>query len=211
MKLLTEYLSYLPASRQPLSADVGVVKGKEYTYLFDVGANEESIRLVTEIRGKKRIVLSHFHYDHTDNLRCPALLEELLSGQTELFVSEYTKQHLGVLYGTVVTEPLAFCDGVTVEILPMPASHARGCLILNVNRETAFFGDAMYAMTKNGEAVYNAQLLKEEIDRLDQLPAETLLLSHREPMAQPKERVLHTLKKIYEARHRSQPYIRVED
>lgn len=211
MKTLTKYCFYLPASEQPLSADVGVVTGEEYTYVFDVGANEESLRLITGIRGKKRIVLSHFHYDHTDNLLRPALREELLSGQTELFVSAYTKQHLDISCGTVVTEPLVFCDGVTVELLPMPSSHARGCLVMNVNRELTFFGDAMYAMTKNKEAVYNAQLLQEEIDRLSRLQTQTILLSHRDPIAQPKERVLHTLQKIYEARHRSQPYIRVEE
>ena len=37
---ITEQISYIKASDEPLSADVILVEGKEYLYVFDVGNNE---------------------------------------------------------------------------------------------------------------------------------------------------------------------------
>ena len=38
---ITDNISYIPASKNPLSADVVIIEGEEYLYLFDVGNNEE--------------------------------------------------------------------------------------------------------------------------------------------------------------------------
>lgn len=61
-------ISYLKASENPLSADVGVIKGDTRTWFFDVGSNEGAYRLITEEMNKTGIVISHFHPDHMGNL-----------------------------------------------------------------------------------------------------------------------------------------------
>ena len=37
---ITKEISYITSSTEPLSAEVGIIEGKEYVYLFDVGNNK---------------------------------------------------------------------------------------------------------------------------------------------------------------------------
>ena len=57
---LTERISYIPASKHPLSADVVLVEGDEYLYVFDVGNNEQVAEYVNAISKKKKVILSEF-------------------------------------------------------------------------------------------------------------------------------------------------------
>ena len=54
-------ISRLKSSENPLSADVYFVYGKEYTYIIDVGANEQALELVSDTQNKK-IIITHFHH-----------------------------------------------------------------------------------------------------------------------------------------------------
>ena len=67
------------ASDHPLSADVFFVQGREYTYVVDVGSNDEAFEAVASIP-KKKIIITHFHADHADNLRRRE--SECLDGET---------------------------------------------------------------------------------------------------------------------------------
>lgn len=99
-------------------------------------------------------------------------------------------------------------DGVHLEIIPMPSTHAKGCLALMVDDEYLFMGDATYPMQKDGHTVFNSQLLKAQIDLLASLPADKLLLSHDDKFIRPKKVVLRQLGAVYGKRSKDDPYIR---
>ena len=65
---ITEQISYIKSSDNPLSADVSLVDGQEYLYVFDVGNNEKVAEYLNAIPKKKRVILSHFHTDHMGTL-----------------------------------------------------------------------------------------------------------------------------------------------
>ena len=54
-RFITEYISYLPAGSQPLSADVGIIEGKEFLYLFDVGADETVAEFLNTLPKEKKL------------------------------------------------------------------------------------------------------------------------------------------------------------
>lgn len=115
----------------------------------------------------------------------------------------------GMPHDVTVRERIRISDGVRIEIIPMPSTHAKGCLAMMVDDEYLFMGDASYGMRKDGSVVFNAQLLKEEIELLESLPADKLLLSHERRFVRPKEVVLRQMKAVYVKREKSSPYITV--
>lgn len=81
---LSERVSYIKATEEPLSADVGLVFGDSCLWLYDVGNNP---LITAELRGidlPKAAVLSHFHPDHTG-----ALAD---AGAKRVYLSAYTKK-----------------------------------------------------------------------------------------------------------------------
>ena len=81
--------------------------------------------------------------------------------------------------------------------------------MMMVNDEYAFIGDSSYCMTKDGRACYNAQLLKDEIELLERIPADKLLVSHDRKFVRSKAVVLRQLSSIYSHRTADSPYIYV--
>ena len=193
---LTDHISYLKATRTPLSADVGVIRGTCFTWLFDVGSSEETADFLQNLPGEKILVLSHFHPDHIANWsRIPH--REMYQGVNTY---GYTKS------GTVVDRELVIEDGISFRLLPLPSSHAKGSLLLAVE-EYAFLGDATYCTNKKGNLVYNAQLLQEELQVLKGLDVRYFLLSHDEVFCHEKEEVIEELTRIYARREKSNSYI----
>lgn len=212
-------VSYIESTSDPLSAEVGVIRGKEKIWLYDVGnsgeAREEIRNLISPAQGiggtppplfspvsalPCGVVLSHFHPDHIGNLSgLPDPLELYVGGNTW----KYTKK------GTVVTSDLYLEDGCTLHLFPLPSTHAKGSLGLEVDGEYAFLGDGLYPGRKGGRAVYNAQLLKYGIDVLKSLKAHTFLISHGNPFFQGKEETIRKLEEIFSGRENNQPYIEV--
>lgn len=191
---INENISYIEASRDPLSADIGIIRTENAVWLFDVGNGDESI---LSLDGEYRVVLSHFHADHAGNI------EKIR--KSALFVSKETYCH--VKTGNIVGSDLCV-DGV--HIFPIPSSHAKGCLGLEVG-SFAFVGDALYGMEKNRKYVYNAQKLKEEINVLKALKAEKLLVSHFDGMVREKSDVISELETIYRKRISYSPFIEVNE
>ena len=62
---INDKISYIKASENPLSADVGIINVCGATWLYDVGSNEDITKLLC---GEYNVVLSHFHTDHIGNI-----------------------------------------------------------------------------------------------------------------------------------------------
>ena len=191
--IINERISYIEATEEPLSADIGIIRCGDTEWLYDVG---NDLRSLDGLDGEYNVVLSHFHQDHTGSL------DKVLTG--ELYVSGETFRHTG--RGTVVTGELTIGD---LRIFQIPSSHTKGCLGLEVGNEYAFVGDALYCKAKDGHYAYNAQLLKDEIEVLKELKASKLLVSHFKGLVRPKDEVIAELEQIYSKREKNNPDIRV--
>ena len=190
---INDRISYIEASDDPLSADIGIIQSDGVTWLYDVG---NDVRSIAGLEDHYNVVLSHFHQDHTGNIH--------RLRTREVLVSKETRGH--VQLGTVVSEDLYIGD---MHVFPIPSSHTKGSLGLEVAGEFAFIGDALYSKVREGCYVYNATLLKDEIEVLKKLKAPFLLVSHYRGLIRPKGDVIAELEEIYGTREKNNPEIRV--
>ena len=195
---INDRISYLPGREEPLSSEVVIIKGDKYTWVYDVGAGEEALSYINEKCGEKCIVLSHFHNDHTENLR----------GITyhKLYQGAYTRKHTGE--GDVVEKEITITDGVKITLFPIPCSHAKGCVGLIVDDTYAFVGDAIYPAKKNEELFYNVSLLAQEIALLKETKTEYFGVSHKPNFVYKKKAILAFLESVYRRRKLEEAYIR---
>lgn len=192
--IINEKISYIEASENPLSADIGIIRDNGITWLYDVGNGDNK---VDEPNQRYNVVLSHFHKDHTGNIEKIQI--------NELFVSKETFKHIHK--GTIVRDSILTGN---LHIFPLPSSHTQGCLGLEIDNTYAFVGDALYCKAKDGFYIYNAQLLKEEIDVLKSLCASFLLVSHFDGLVRKKDDVIDELEMIYKMREKNNPYIKIK-
>lgn len=230
---INEYISYIPATEIPISSDVGIIYGKNCTYVFDVGSIPESLDFLHSLNGNIKIVISHFHADHTWWLTRHKPGEEgMLPGDTlsltyepvkyeKLYIGKGTERYLPD--GEMIREPYIIWDEITdregkplkLEILPMPSSHSKGSLALVVNDEYIFMGDSTYCRyIPKREGVedhveYNVQKLKEQIELLKSIKAEKCLISHEKRIMRPKKVVIRQLESIYAGRQPGENVIRL--
>lgn len=224
---LTDRIHYLQMSNDPLSADVIAVRGDSAWWIFDVGACDEAAQFINElprilvddvsnlakrdngVRLAKNVVISHFHRDHLLNVQrmCGG---EISLDIDALYVGAYTSKTFGEIEGVaknVVMEPLSFDDGVQIQILPMPNSHAKGSLALIVD-DYVFLGDATYPMVGHGSPdVYNVQILGEQIKLLKTLTPTRFCLSHKRGLVRDKTSVIQFLESVYARRQKNENYI----
>lgn len=191
---ISKKISYIPCSEDPLSADIGIIREKETVWLYDVGNGERSI---SGLKDSYHIVLSHFHQDHVGNLG--------KFRAEKLHVSRETYRH--IRQGTIVDSEFSIGN---LHIFPLPSSHAKGCLGLEIDGKYAFVGDALYGKMKGDCCVYNAQLLKEQIAALKRLQAPYLLVSHVPGLVREKDAVIAELEAIYETREHNNAMILVK-
>ena len=189
---ISDKISYIECSEDPLSADIGIIRDGEETWLFDVG---NDIRNLEGLSEKYNIVLSHFHLDHVGSLDHV--------GIKTLYVSRETQKHVKP-QGVIVEEDVTVGN---LHIFPLRSSHAKGSLGLEVDGTYAFVGDALYCKAKNGKYCYNAQLLREEIDKLKALKATYLLASHHPGLIRNRDEVIAELEEIYAKREQGNPEI----
>ena len=181
---ISDNISYIPATEAPLSADIGIIRDGAGTWLYDVGNDPQAI---ADLTGKYNVVLSHFHEDHTGNL-------QKLNIQS-LYVSGETRRHTGM--GTVVTGDLYFG---ALHLFPLPSSHCKGCLGLEIDKTYAFVGDALYCKTKNGAYTFSVQLVHDLLAVLKKLTAPDLLVSHFPGMIRPRADVIAEFEALYAMR-----------
>ena len=193
---INDRISYIKATGKPLSADVGIVEGDEFIWIFDVGADESVPISLNKIQKPKNAVISHFHPDHMKNLEHVDLNEVYLGANT----FKYAKR------GKVVDEDVFINDGAEIHLFPLPSSHAKGSVGMETG-DYAFLGDAIYSTMKQGKVCYNASVLKEEIAVLKNLSAKFFLISHDEKFVCLKEEIIAKLEEIYSKRDPKESYI----
>ena len=193
---VTARISYIKATEKPLSADVGIFEGDESVWIFDVGADASVPKSLNKIPKPKNAVISHFHPDHMSNLEHVDLNGIYLGTNT----FKYAKR------GTVVDKDVFIDDGIAIHIFPLPSSHAKGSLGMEIG-DYAFLGDATYSTMKQGKVCYNVSVLKEEIAVLKNLSAKFFLISHDEKFIRPKEEIIEELEEIYKKRDPKESYI----
>ena len=231
---LTDRIQYLQVSYEPLSADVVAVRGDSAWWIFDVGACDMAVDFINALprnpvnesasRGslensdsvapvanplKKNIVISHFHRDHLLNVVRHCNGEVLLDFDT-LYVGSHASKVVGEMSDrekVTVAAPLSFDDGMHIEILPIPNSHAKGSLALVVD-DFVFLGDATYPMVGHGEPdVYNVQILEQQIKMLKSLSASRFCLSHKRGLVRDKSSVIQFLESVLARRQKNENYI----
>lgn len=184
---ITDKISYIAASEAPLSADIGIIRTGGKTWLYDVGNGEKPI---SGLNGRFHVVLSHFHLDHAGNL---SRMEA-----DALYLSKWTCDHLP---REAVSGNIHFVKESTtigsLRIFPLPSSHAKGCLGMEIDETYAFVGDTLYSRTKNGRCFYNTQLLQDEIKVLKALRCPYLLVSHFPGLIRRREEAIAELEAIY--------------
>ena len=192
--IINEKISYIECSDDPLSADIGIIRDGDAVWLYDVGSDE---RAISELTGNYNVVLSHFHQDHTGNIGKLNI--------KEAFVSPETKRH--VQMGTVADKDIYIGN---LHIFPLPSSHCKGCLGLEVEETYAFVGDALYSKFRDGYYIFNAQLVKDAIAVLKKLKAPYLLVSHFGGMVRCRDEVIAELTELYQDRGKNSPEIKVK-
>ena len=192
---ITDRISYIKATEKPLSADVGIIEGDEFCWIFDVGADESVPISLNKIPKQKNAVISHFHPDHMSNLEHVDLNEIFLGANT----FKYAK------IGKIIDKDVFIDDGIKIHIFPLPSSHAKGSLGMEVC-DYAFLGDGIYSTTKQGRVCYNASVLKDEISVLKNLSAKFFLISHDEEFIKSKEDIISKLEEIYAKRDPKESY-----
>jgi len=238
---ISDRISYIKASDNPLSADVILVDGQDYLYVFDVGNNEQVAEYLNAIPKKKRVILSHFHTDHMGNIGRVRWENVFFGANTEKYFQHYIPDYAaqrfaelpaalaGALTEDVVAEgdgiikevplfpryvtvfeAIKISDGISIEIHHVPNSHSKGSLLLQVNGEYIFIGDSLYSKVEEDTYVYNAQLLKEEMELLKKLQGSRIFSSHEARPLKAKEGVLRFLEQIYAKREKNTAYIRVD-
>ncbi len=200
---ITDNISYLPPTRNPLSANVVFIRGESGTWIYDVGASKLAEETINEIEGKKNIVISHFHQDHIANISNIKF--------DKLYVGGFTKKHLtdGTVVEASVDFPLNLESSIQLKTFCLPSTHAKGCLILQCD-DYAFVGDGTYCTEKNGRRLYNPQLLQQTISVLEKMDCSYICPSHERQFVQPRERIINLLKNIYSKRNKDEAFIYVD-
>jgi len=197
VNVLTERISYLPASPSPLSADVILIHGDNHEWIYDVGSNDEAFQYIESIKKDKIVVISHFHADHTENLKRITF--------SKMYCGDYTKKNFGI--GNEVILPITFDDGIKLTLFPIPSSHSKGAIGIAVGNQYALLGDSVYSMSKSGKAAYNLNYLKDMISTLENLDVERFLLSHKSGLEVEKAKLIADLRAIYAKRDARQQYL----
>ena len=87
-----------------------------------------------------------------------------------------------------------------LHLFPLPSSHCKGCLGLEVEGRYAFVGDALYCKTKNGAYTFSVQLVHDLLAVLKRLTAPDLLVSHFPGMVRPRAEVIAEFEVLYAMR-----------
>lgn len=163
MKQIASRIWQIPSVSEPLSSDAFIIEGDARYYVFDVGASDAAFEAIAALRKPVTVILSHFHRDHTENMKRLAL--------DEVLVGARTRKQLGC--GTLVDAPLTIRDGVEIVVRPCVSPHAPGCLIATVDDTHTFIGDLHYARPGTGQGEAKGML-----NELKRLETGTFIVSH---------------------------------
>ena len=165
MNLIAARIKYLPATSDPLSADVYFIEGDKYCYLYDVGNDDNSLHYINQISKEKIIVLSHYHKDHTGNIADVHY--------RDLYVGKKTYEAIGK--GIIVEDAFTINDGVKIEIAQCVSPHTEGSLIITVDNEYTLIADLYF--TRPPFDKDNAMKMLESLRNID---TKYFVISHQE-------------------------------
>ena len=179
MSTIGEKIKYLPATNDPLSADVYCVEGDQYCYVYDVGNDARSLRYINQIGKEKVVILSHYHKDHTGNI------EEI--PYHALYVGTKTYEVIGK--GTVVEDTLTIHDGVRIDVSHCVSPHTDGSLILTVDHQYTFIADLYFTRPP-----VDGEKARKMIESLRGIDTACFVISHQENYKViPKEKLIEEL------------------
>lgn len=193
MIVINDYISYVESSENPLSSMVYIIKGSNYNYIFDVGASKEAREIIKNINNRK-IIISHFHTDHMENLKF------FTNDIDNLYIGDYTKKILG--YGNLLNDKIEINDGINLKIIPIQNCHAKGSLCVIINDKYLLIGDSL----DGNRYGFNVTLLNSLIKFLKNNTFEYVLTSHSKDILK-KEDVIKELEYYYSNRDKNKPYI----
>ena len=165
MNTISGKIKYLPATNDPLSADVYCIEGDKYCYVYDVGNDDRSLRYINQIGKEKVIVLSHHHKDHTGNI--------VDLHYRDLYVGKKTYESIGK--GIIIEDKLTINDGVKIEIAHCVSPHTDGSLIITVDNEYTLIADLYFTRPP-----FDEEKAMKMIDFLRNIDTQYFVISHQE-------------------------------
>lgn len=165
MNVITDYIKYLPATDDPLSADVYFIEGEKFCYIYDVGNNDIALRHINQIQKEKCIILSHYHKDHTGNID--------RINYSNLYVGNKTFEVINK--GKIIKDALTLYDGIKIEILPCISPHTEGSLVVTINNEYTLIADLFFT-----HPPFDKNIVSNMIDTLHKIDTKYLVVSHQE-------------------------------
>lgn len=179
MHTIGERIKYLPATNDPLSADVYCVEGDKFCYVYDVGNDDRSLRYINQIGKEKVVILSHHHKDHTGNI---AGLR-----YRDLYVGKKTCEVIGK--GIIVEDTLTINDGVIIDVIHCTSPHTDGSLIITVDNEFTLIADLYFTRPP-----FEREKAMKMIESLRSIDTKYFVISHQEDeKAIPKDKLITEL------------------
>ena len=165
MNTISGKIKYLPATNDPLSADVYCIEGDKYCYVYDVGNDERSLRYINQIGKEKVVVLSHHHKDHTGNI--------VDLHYRDLYVGKKTYETIGT--GVIVEDKLTINDGVRIDVIHCVSPHTDGSLIVTIDNEYTLIADLYFTRPP-----FDKEKAMKMIEALNQIDTKYFVISHQE-------------------------------
>lgn len=179
MNTICKRIKYLPATNDPLSADVYCIEGDKYCYVYDVGNDERSLQYINQIVKEKVVVLSHHHKDHTGNI--------VGLHYRDLYVGKKTYEIIGK--GIIVEDTLTINDGVRIDVSHCVSPHTEGSLIITVDNEYTLIADLYFTRPP-----FDEEKAMKMIEILRDINTKYFVVSHQEDeKVIPKEKLIAEL------------------
>jgi len=196
---------HIESGLEPLSSDLFIIKGEKEYWIFDAGNNDAAADAVNALEGKKNLIISHFHEDHIGNIRRVKFDNVYVTKFTSKYVEEFADNI------TIITETTVINDGdVSLSVIPMPSSHSKGSLALELNGEYVFMGDSAYGAGKDGKVQYNVSLLKAQTELLKKLDCTYCVISHEQRPVYRRETIIRNFDRIYLKREKDSAFIIID-
>lgn len=172
---------------------IGLILGSKISCLVDVSNQkpllEEGLAFVHRQTPSAiiKVILTHFHPDHIDNLR-------FLPENIEVFATKNTSRYLSRAFSLVSGETRIDVGDREIHLYPVPSLHAKGCLDVQ-DGGFLFVGDALFSHEKSGSLFYNREIVVEMTKKYEAMDFETAIPSHQSPFLKKKEvmALLHDL------------------
>ena len=176
MNSIGNRIRYIPATNDPLSADVYCIEGNKYCYIYDVGNNDRSLQYVNQISKEKVVVLSHHHKDHVGNIAD--------IHYRDLYVGKKTYEVIGK--GIIVEDELTINDGVRIDVIHCTSPHTDGSLIITIDNDYTLIADLYFTRPP-----FDKEKAMKMIDSLRSIDTKYFVISHQEDeKVIPKEKLI---------------------